>query len=350
MRFSASVFLLSATFCTAATAVAQPPEQTQAFEETHGERVYLEGRAVDAVLLPDGSVAYVLERPPAVTRHDGDGPWILVAHPALGPVTRPVDPVTGERIAIGTDPDGTYHGFAWFKENAPNVVESAERTSWIPLYETHPPDLEEWSPERAAPSPGLQGTAVLKWWAAWEEWLENLNAANLVPHSGVVSHCRETDEATVVTMKGDGTFEFLYRNRDRVTYEGLPASSPCDLVGQRVTVWTLPCGDDGPCIRKIRAVDLTGSPRAPTVEAVALTPAKHFGLIDACRPREGATVVTLKGDGTFQFLYRSGDDVVFEGVRARSPCDLIGSQVVVWTADCGEEGPCITRIEARTDP
>ncbi len=344
MRGYAFALLVAASFRTAATAMAQTSDQT---ERVRGERVYLEGRPVDAVLLPDGSIAYVLQWPPAEARDESDGPWILLAHPVRGGVQMPIDPLTGERVAIGTDADGTYHGFAWFMESVPSVIQSGDRVTWTPVYETNPPDVEKGYAERAAPSQTLQGAAVQKWWADWEEWLENLQAGDLVPHSGVVSGCRETEEATVVTMKGDGTFQFLYRDRDRVTYEGLQVSSPCDVVGQTVIAWTLPCGDDGPCIRKIQAVEgSTESPRAaPKVESVAEAPVPHAGLIDACRPRQGATVVTVKGDGTFQFLHRSRDRVVYEAVQASSPCDLIGSNVVVWTVACDEDVPCISKVE-----
>ena len=320
-----------------------------AFERIHGERVYLEGRPIDAMLLADGSIAYLLEWLPAETLHNSEGPWVLIAHPVRGSVTSPLDPITGEHIAVGFAPDGTYHGFAWFMETVPDVVISDGRSRSASLYETHPPDIEDWYAERAETSHVVRGAAVQKWWADWEEWSENLRAGDLVPHSGLVSDCRETDEATVVTVKGDGTFQFLYRDRDRVTYEGVQASTPCDFVGQRVVVWTLPCGDDGPCIRKIEAIDgVTETPRAPKVEAVAESPVPHTGLIDACRERDGTTVVTVKGNGTFQFLYRSRDLVVYEGVQAGSPCDLIGRKVIVWTIACDEDSPCISKVEAMT--
>jgi hypothetical protein len=105
-------------------------------------------------------------------------------------------------------------------------------------------------------------------------------------------------------------------------------------------------------VRKIQAVEgSTEAPRpAPRVEAVAEGPAPHPGLIDGCRPGRGTTVVTVKGNGTFQFLYRSRDRVVYEGVQASSPCDLVGRNVVVWTVACDDDGPCISRVEAATGP
>ena len=286
--------------------------------------------------------------PPSGTRQDSDGKWVLIAHPVLGGVTTPIDPITGEHIAIGTDPEGIYHGFARFVERVPDVVESEDGTVWTPVFETQPPDEEH--AERAAPSRAVPSAAVQKWWANWDDWLENLSAGDLVPHSGVVSSCRETKEATVVTMKADGTFQFLYRDRDRITYEGPRASGPCDFVGQRVTVWTLPC-DGGPCIRKIQADDgPTESPKAPRVEAPADTPVAHSGRITDCRPRDGTMIVTVKGNGSFQFLHRNGDRVVYEGVKAGSPCDLIGRDVVVWTVACDEDAPCISRVEGLAGP
>lgn len=361
MRLRAFALLVAALLSTVATVMAQaselvpssPPNaldsKIMAFERIHGERVYLEGRPIDAMLLADGSIAYLLEWLPAETLHNSEGPWVLIAHPVRGSVTSPLDPITGEHIAVGFAPDGTYHGFAWFMETVPDVVISDGRSRSASLYETHPPDIEDWYAERAETSHVVRGAAVQKWWADWEEWSENLRAGDLVPHSGLVSDCRETDEATVVTVKGDGTFQFLYRDRDRVTYEGVQASTPCDFVGQRVVVWTLPCGDDGPCIRKIEAIDgVTETPRAPKVEAVAESPVPHTGLIDACRERDGTTVVTVKGNGTFQFLYRSRDLVVYEGVQAGSPCDLIGRKVIVWTIACDEDSPCISKVEAMT--
>jgi hypothetical protein len=230
-------------------------------------------------------------------------------------------------------------------ETVPDVEVPGGRIVSASLYETHPPGIEGWYAERARSS-SSQLEAVQKWWADQDEWADRLRAADLVPHSGVISDCRESDEATVVTVKGDGTFQFLYRDRDRVTYEGVSASSPCDLVGQRAVVWTLPCGDDGPCIRKIEAVGgAADAPRAPKAGTAAGTPVPHGGVIAGCRETETATVVTLKGDGTFQFLYRSRDRVEYDGVQAGSPCELIGRKVVVWTADCGEESPCIRTVQ-----
>jgi hypothetical protein len=335
--------LLLAALGTAPITRAQSSNPIEAFEKSPDGRVYFVGRPVDAILLPDGSVAYLLEWPSGTPR-DSDSPWVLIAHPVPGGVTTPIDPITGRRVAIGTDPDGIYHGFAWFVGRVPNVVESADDSSWTPLYETHQTGLEEPHAERAMPSPPLQGAAVQKWWAEWDEWLEKLSAADHDPHIGIVSSCRETEEGIVVTMKGDGTFEFLCRDRDRITYEGLPVSAPCDVVGQRVVVWTLPC-DGGPCIRKIQAGDgPTPSPKPPTAESVSNTPAPHPGLITGCRPGEGSTVVTVKGNGTFQFLHRSRDRVVYEGVEAGSPCELVGRNVVVWTVACEEDAPCISKV------
>jgi hypothetical protein len=343
MRGRASVLLLAVSFITSTIIKAQPPEQIEPFQKNPDGRVYFEGRPVDAILLPDGSVAYLLEWPLSEKQQDPEARWVLIAHPVRGDFSAPLDPITGQRVPIGTDPGGTYHGFAWFMDNVP--FESEDGTVWTPLYETHPPNVE-----RTAPYPVVQGPAVQKWWAAWDDWLENLSAGELVPHSGVVSSCRETEEATIVTMKGDGTFEFLYRDRDRITYEGLQMSSPCDVVGLSVVVWTLPC-DGGPCIRKIQAgEDTTESPKPATAETVSDAPVPHSGRIADCRPREGITVVTVKGDRTFQFLYRNRDRVVFEGVRASSPCDLMGRNVVVWTVACEEDGPCISRVEAATGP
>jgi hypothetical protein len=348
MRFPGFVFLLAALLGTATTALARSSGQDEAAGEIHGQRVYLEGRPVDAILLPDGSVAYLLERPLAETRHDSNDRWVLIAHPVQGGVTMRIDPITGQRVAIGTDPDGTYHGFGWFVDMVPDAVESEEGTVWTPLYETHPPD--EGYVERAAPSRALPNAAVQRWWADWDDWLENLRAGDLAPHSGIVSGCRGTAEATVVTLKGDGTFQFLYRDRDRITYEGPQASGPCDFLGQRVTVWTLPC-DDGPCIRKIQAnYGPTESPKPPGLQAVADTPVPHSGFITDCRPKDGTMIVTVKAHRTFQFLYRNRDRVVYEGVQAGSPCDLVGRNVVVWTIACDEDAPCISKVEDRAAP
>jgi hypothetical protein len=363
MRLQATAFMVAALFRPVAIAMAQASEQapvstshaldskSRTLERTRDERVYLEGRTVDAMLLPDGSIAYLLEWPPAETLHDSDGPWVLVAHPVRGGISSPLDPVTGKHVVVGFAPDGTYYGFAWFIETVPDVLTPDGRSRSVPLYEADPPDIEERHAEEAAPSHPVRNAAVLRWWAAWEEWSEKVRAGDLVPHDGLVSDCRETEGATVVTVKGDGTFQFLYRDHDRVTYEGVPASSPCDVVGQRVVVWTLPCGDDGPCIRKIEAIDgVPVTPRASSVEAVAEDPVPHSGLIADCRESDGTTVVTLKGNGTFQFLYRSRDRVVYEGVQASNPCDLIGTKVVVWTVACDEDGPCIRKVAAVTEP
>jgi hypothetical protein len=318
----------------------------RAFEVVHGERVYLVGRPTDAMLLPDGTIGYVLEWPPAEMRNTSSASWVLIAHPVRDGFSTLIDPVTGERVAIGSAPDGTYYGFAWFMETVPDVVMSGDRIMSASLYETHPPDIERLYAERARFSDFMRA-AVQRWWANQDGWTESLRAGDLVAHAGVISGCGETDAATVVTVKGDGTFQFLYRDHDRVTYQGAPASSPCDLVGQKVVVWTLPCGDDGgPCIRKIEAIDgLAEAPSASIVEAEAENPVPHGGVISDCRETDAATVVTVKGDGTFQFLYRSGDRVDYEGVQASSPCDLIGRKVVVWTVGCGEDSPCISTVQ-----
>ena len=319
----------------------------RAFEAVHGERAYLVGRPTDAMLLPDGTLGYVLKWPPAETGSKSAASWVVIAHPVRDGFSTPIDPVTGERVAVGTAPDGTYYGFAWFMETLPDAVMSRGRSLPASLYETHPPDIEGWYAERARFADSMRA-AVQRWWADQDEWTEKLRAGDLVAHKGVISGCRETDEATVVTMKGDGTFEFLYRDHDRVTYQGGSASSPCDLVGQTVVVWTLDCGDDGPCIRKIEATD--GPAEAPgaavaEAEAAADEPVPHGGVISACRETDAATVVTLRGDGTFQFLHRKRDRVEYDGVQASSPCDLIGKKVVVWTVDCGEESPCIASVQ-----
>ena len=363
MRLPATAFMVAALFSPVATAMAQASERVPVstsdaldstngtLKKSHGERVYLEGRTVDAMLLPDGSIAYLLELPPAEALHASDGPWVLVAHPVREGISMPLDPATGKHVAVGSAPDGTYYGFAWFIETVPDVLTPDGRSRSVSLYEANPPDIEEGHAGEAAPSHSVRDAAVLRWWAAWEEWSDKMREGDLVPHSGLVSDCRETEGATVVTVKGDGTFQFLYRDHDRVTYEGVPASSPCDVVGQRVVVWTLPCGDDGPCISKIEAIDgVPVTPRASEVETVAEDPVPHSGLIADCRESDGTTVVTLKGDRTFQFLYRSRDRVVYEGVQASSPCDLIGRKVVVWTVACEEDGPCIRRVAAVTDP
>lgn len=315
----------------------------RAFEAIHGERVYLVGRPTDAMLLPDGTIGYVLKWPPAEMRKTSGTSWALIAHPVRDRFSTPIDPVTGEPVAIGSAPDGTYYGFAWFMETVPDVVTSGDRVMPASLYETHPPEIEKLYAERARFSEPMR-VAVQKWWADQDEWTDNLRAADLVAHRGVISSCRETDEATVVTLKGDGTFEFLYRDLDRVTYEGASASSPCDLVGQTAVIWTLPCGDDGPCIRKIEAMGGPAeAPSASVAEAEESVP--HGGVISDCRETDAATVVTVKGDGTFQFLHRRGDRVDYEGVQATSPCDLIGKKVVVWTVGCGEESPCIGTVQ-----
>ncbi|HWZ84926.1 MAG TPA: hypothetical protein VN032_01915 [Thermoanaerobaculia bacterium] len=318
----------------------------RAFEAIHGERVYLVGRPTDAMLLPDGTIGYVLEWPPAEMRNASGASWALIAHPVRDRFSTPIDPVTGEPVAIGSAPDGTYYGFAWFMETVPDVVMSGDHVMPASLYETHPPDIERLYAERARFSEPMRA-AVQRWWAEQDEWTEGLRAGDLVEHRGVISGCRETDEATVVTVKGDGTFEFLYRDLDRVTYEGASASSPCDLVGRRVVIWTLPCGDEGaPCIRKIEAIDGPAEvPSASVAEAVAEESVPHGGVISDCRETDVATVVTVKGDGTFQFLHRRGDRVDYEGVQARSPCDFIGKKVVVWTFGCGEDSPCIGTVQ-----
>jgi hypothetical protein len=317
----------------------------RAFEAIHGEPVYLVGRPTDAVLLPDGTIGYVMEWPPAEVRNDSSASWVLIAHPMRGGLAASIDPVTEETVAVGSTPDGIYYGFGWFMETVPDVVVSGDESLSASLYETHPPGIEEWYAERARLS-GPVRAAVQKWWADLDEWTDNLRAGDSVAHSGVISGCGETDAATVVTVKGDGTFQFLYRDHDLVTYEGVEASSPCDLVGQRVIVWTLPCGEDGPCIRKIEAADgPTEAPRAPKVEAIAGNPVPHGGVISGCRETDAATLVTLKGDGTFQFLNRSRDRIDYEGVEAGSPCQLIGKKVVVWTVDCGEDSPCISTVQ-----
>ena len=362
MRLRALAVLVPGLFSAVAAVMAQasrqapgstsnaPDSQSRGFETAHGERVYLIGRPVDAMLLPDGSMAYLLERTPAEALDGSDGPWVLVAHPVRGGISSPLDPVTGERVPVGSAPDGTYCGFAWFMDTVPDVATPDGRSRSVSLYETQPPDNEEWSARRAESSLPARDAAVLRWWAAWDEWSDKARAGDMVPHSGLVSDCRETDGATVVTVKADATFQFLYRDQDRVTYEGVPASSPCDLVGERVVVWTLPCGDDGPCIRKIEAIDgVPVAPRASKVVAVTDDPVPHSGLIAGCRESDGTSVVTVKGNGTFQFLYRSRDRVVYEGVRATSPCDLIGTNAVVWTIACDEDGPCISRVEALPD-
>ena len=111
------------------------------------------------------------------------------------------------------------------------------------------------------------------------------------------------------------------------------------------------CARRGPCIRKIEAIDgLAEAPSESVAEAdaevAADEPVPHGGVISGCRETDGATVVTVKGDGTSQFLYRRRDRVDYEGVQASSPCDLIGKKVVVWTVDCGEDSPCIGSVQA----
>jgi hypothetical protein len=339
--------------------IARPPDvdaaaydavdsKIRAFEAIHGERVYLVGRPTDALLLPDGTLGYVLEWPPAEAGDDSRASWVVVAHPVRDGFSTVIDPVTGERVAVGTDPDGTYYGFAWFMETLPDVVRSGDSSLPASLYETHPPDIERLYAERARFSDSMRA-AVQRWWADQDEWTESLRAADLVAHRGVISGCRETDDATVVTVKGEGTFEFVYRDHDRVTYEGAAASSPCELAGQTVVVWTLDCGDDdGPCIRRIEATGgAAAAPRDSVAEARAPAdePVPHGGVISGCRETDGATVVTLKGDGTFQFLHRKRDRVDYDGVQASSPCDLVGKKVVVWTVDCGEDSPCISSVQ-----
>jgi len=321
-----------------------PDAKIRAFERTHGERVYLQGRPADAILLADGTVGYLLQWPPAVARSESGSPWVVISHPVRGSSTA-TDPVTGETVAVGTDADGTYRGFAWFMETVPDVEVPGGRTVSASLYETHPPGIEEGYAGQPRPS-SSQLAAVQKWWADQDDWADKVRAADLAPHTGVISDCREADEATFVTVRGDETFQFLYRDRDRVTYEGVSASSPCDLLGQKAVVWTLPCGDDGPCIRKVEAIEgAAAAPRASRVESASLTPVPHGGVLAGCRETETATVVTLKGDGTFQFLYRRRDRVEYEGVRAESPCELLGRKVVVWTVPCGEDSPCIGMVQ-----
>src|SRR5690242_5270338 len=118
MRLRAFAVLVPGLFSTVAAVMAHsqqapgstsnaPGSQRKAFETTHGERVYLKGRPIDAMLFPDGSIAYLLERPPADALDDSDGPWVLVAHPVRGAISSPLDPVTGEHIAVGFARDGT---------------------------------------------------------------------------------------------------------------------------------------------------------------------------------------------------------------------------------------------------
>ena len=114
----------------------------RAFEAIHGDPVYLVGRPTDAVLLSDGTIAYVMEWPPAEVRNDSSASWVLIAHPMRGGLATSIDPVTEEPVVVGSTPDGIYYGFGWFMETVPDVVVSGDESLSASLYETHPPGIE----------------------------------------------------------------------------------------------------------------------------------------------------------------------------------------------------------------
>lgn len=69
------------------------------------------------------------------------------------------------------------------------------------------------------------------------------------------------------------------------------------------------------------------------------------GTILKCSSRGGKTFVMVKGNPSFEVLYRAEDNVDYSGVTAGTPCELTGQAFVVTAFMCDDELPCIAKLE-----